>query len=48
MTLLFVVQGFKEHVSKFALDNEIENMEFLSCIPGTMGGGVAMNAVVWL
>ena len=34
----------KSHVSKFALDNEIENMEFLSCIPGTMGGGVAMNA----
>ena len=34
----------KSHVSKFALDEEIENMEFLSCIPGTMGGGVAMNA----
>ena len=34
----------KSHVSKFALDNEIKNMEFLSCIPGTMGGGVAMNA----
>ena len=34
----------KSHVSKFALDKEIENMEFLSCIPGTMGGGVAMNA----
>ena len=34
----------KSHVSKFALDNEIENMEFLSCIPGTMGGGVVMNA----
>ena len=34
----------KSHVSKFALDKEIENMEFLSCIPGTMGGGVVMNA----
>ena len=34
----------KSYVSKFALDKEIENMEFLSCIPGTMGGGVAMNA----
>ena len=36
--------ALKSHVSKFALDNEIANMEFLSCIPGTMGGGVAMNA----
>ena len=34
----------KSHLSIFALDNEIENMEFLSCIPGTMGGGVTMNA----
>ncbi len=34
----------KSFVSKFALDKGIENMEFLSCIPGTMGGGVAMNA----
>ena len=36
--------ALKSNVSKFALDKEIENMEFLSCIPGTMGGGVIMNA----
>jgi len=34
----------KNQISKFALDNNITNFEFLSCIPGTMGGGVAMNA----
>lgn len=34
----------KNQISKFALDNKISNFEFLSCIPGTMGGGVAMNA----
>ena len=34
----------KNQLSKFALDNEIINYEFLSCIPGTIGGGVIMNA----
>ena len=34
----------KSQLSKFALDNSITNFEFLSCIPGTVGGGVAMNA----
>ena len=42
---LFCGSGvLKSSVSKFALEKEIVNMEFLSCIPGTMGGGVAMNA----
>tara|TARA_B100000941_G_scaffold286642_1_gene260569 strand:- start:2436 stop:3296 length:861 start_codon:yes stop_codon:yes gene_type:complete len=36
--------ALKNHVSKFALDKEMTDMEFLSCIPGTMGGGVIMNA----
>ena len=31
-------------MSKFALDNGIANFEFLSCIPGTISGGVIMNA----
>jgi UDP-N-acetylmuramate dehydrogenase len=34
----------KNQLSKFALNNEIINYEFLSCIPGTIGGGVMMNA----
>jgi len=31
-------------LSKFARDNEISGLEFLSCIPGTVGGGLRMNA----
>ena len=34
----------KNQLSTFALDNQITNYEFLSCIPGTIGGGVIMNA----
>ena len=32
------------NVSLFAMDNDIGGMEFLSGIPGTIGGAVAMNA----
>ena len=31
-------------LSKFAMDNHIEGFEFLSCIPGSVGGGIRMNA----
>ena len=31
-------------LSDFALDNEIGGLEFLACIPGTIGGGLKMNA----
>ena len=31
-------------VSEFAMQNEIEGFEFLSCIPGSIGGGIKMNA----
>ena len=31
-------------LSDFALDNEIGGLEFLACIPGTIGGGLRMNA----
>ena len=31
-------------LSEFALENEISGFEFLSCIPGTIGGGIRMNA----
>ena len=34
----------KSQLSQFALENEIKNFEFLSCIPGTIGGGIKMNA----
>ncbi len=31
-------------LSDFALENEIGGFEFLACIPGTVGGGLKMNA----
>ena len=31
-------------LSEFAMENEIGGFEFLSCIPGTVGGGIKMNA----
>jgi len=31
-------------LSDFALENEIGSFEFLACIPGTVGGGLKMNA----
>tara|TARA_B100001175_G_C19424650_1_gene597938 strand:+ start:315 stop:1220 length:906 start_codon:yes stop_codon:yes gene_type:complete len=31
-------------LSKFAMENGIGGLEFLSCIPGTVGGGIKMNA----
>ena len=32
-----------KQVSNFALENSLSGFEFLSCIPGTIGGGVCMN-----
>ena len=31
-------------LSNFALKNHLSGFEFLSCIPGTVGGGISMNA----
>ena len=31
-------------LSEFAAENEIGGLEFLSCIPGTVGGGLRMNS----
>ena len=31
-------------VANFAKENEIGNLEFLSCIPGSIGGGIIMNS----
>ena len=33
-----------KRLSEFALENQIGNFEFLACIPGTVGGGLKMNA----
>ena len=31
-------------LSDFAMENQLSGFEFLSCIPGTIGGGIKMNA----
>ena len=31
-------------LSEFAMNNSLSGFEFLSCIPGTVGGGIRMNA----
>ena len=33
-----------KNLSNFAIDNGLSGFEFLSCIPGTVGGGIKMNA----
>ena len=33
-----------KHLSNFAIQNDLSGFEFLSCIPGTVGGGIKMNA----
>ena len=32
------------NVSEFASQNQLSGLEFLSCIPGSVGGGVRMNS----
>ena len=36
--------AFDKQVSDFALKNSLAGFEFLSCIPGTIGGAVKMNS----
>ena len=33
-----------KRLSEFAAENNLSGFEFLSCIPGTVGGGIKMNA----
>lgn len=33
-----------KNVSDFACENHLSGLEFLSCIPGTVGGGIRMNS----
>ncbi len=34
----------QKKVSEFAKDNKISGLEFMSCIPGSIGGGIRMNS----
>ena len=33
-------------LSEFAMKNNLSGFEFLSCIPGSVGGGIRMNEAV--
>ena len=42
--LIAGASAFDKSVSNFALENSLSGFEFLSCIPGTIGGGIRMNS----
>jgi len=43
-TLIAGTSALDKSVSKFAYENSLTGFEFLSCIPGTIGGGIRMNS----
>ena len=42
--LITGTSALDKNVSNFALEHSISGFEFLSCIPGTIGGGIRMNS----
>ena len=42
--LIAGASALDKSVSNFALQNSLSGLEFLSCIPGTIGGGIRMNS----
>ena len=43
-TLIAGASALDKNVSNFALENSLMGFEFLSCIPGAIGGGIRMNS----
>ncbi len=43
-TIIAGAAALDKNVSNFALENQLKGFEFLSCIPGTIGGGIRMNS----
>jgi len=43
-TIIAGASALDKNVSTFALENSLSGFEFLSCIPGTIGGGIRMNS----
>ena len=43
-TLIAGTSALDKNVSDFAYQNSLMGFEFLSCIPGTIGGGIRMNS----
>ena len=42
--LIVGASALDKKVSNFALEHSLSGFEFLSCIPGTIGGGIRMNS----
>jgi len=43
-TIIAGSAALDKNLSEFALENSLTGLEFLSCIPGTIGGGIRMNS----
>ncbi len=43
-TIIAGTAASQKKVSEFAKDNNISGLEFMSCIPGSIGGGIRMNS----
>ena len=43
-TVIAGSSALDKNISDFALENSLTGFEFLSCIPGTIGGGIRMNS----
>ena len=43
-TIIAGTAASQKKVSEFARDNDISGLEFMSCIPGSVGGGIRMNS----
>ena len=43
-TIIAGASALDKNVSNFALENSLSGFEFLSCIPGTIGGAIRMNS----
>ena len=43
-TIVAGASALDKSVSNFALENSVSGLEFLSCIPGSVGGAIRMNA----
>ncbi len=43
-TIIAGASALDKNVSNFALENSLSGFEFLSCIPGTIGGAIKMNS----
>ena len=43
-TIIVGTSVSQKKASEFAMDNNISGLEFMSCIPGSIGGGIRMNS----